>query len=165
MLDVSVPIAAIVREGAAGDAQARRAQAERRRHVAVAARRRRLARAGRQVVELAEQGFYSVRLQGAGERRPFQVAVNLDPAESDLSALPPAEFVAPRRAGRRSRPRRQSLENPELTPDDMEKKQSIWWFLFVAGAAAPAGGGRSGQSPVETVWVRADAGSKDVART
>ena len=58
-----------------------------------AASRRRSGEGGTPSVELAEQGFYSVRLQGMGERRPFQVAVNLDPAESDLSALPPAEFV------------------------------------------------------------------------
>ena len=93
MLDISVPIAAIVREGAAGDTPGRDAQGERRRDVAVG--RAGDARRGRaQAVELAEQGFYSVRLQGVGDRRPFQVAVNLDPAESDLSALPPAEFVA-----------------------------------------------------------------------
>jgi hypothetical protein len=28
----------------------------------------------------------------------------------------------------------QSLENPELTPADIEKKQSVWWYLFAAGA-------------------------------
>ena len=30
----------------------------------------------------------------------------------------------------------QSLEHPELTPADIEKKQRIWWFLLLAGAAA-----------------------------
>ena len=29
----------------------------------------------------------------------------------------------------------QSLERPDLTPEDIEKKQSIWWFLLVAGVA------------------------------
>jgi hypothetical protein len=29
----------------------------------------------------------------------------------------------------------QSLENPELTPEDIEKKQGIWWYLFAAGTA------------------------------
>ena len=33
----------------------------------------------------------------------------------------------------------QSLERPDLTPADMEKKQSIWWFLLVAGAAVLLG--------------------------
>jgi hypothetical protein len=49
---------------------------------------------GVQAVQLAEQGFYSVRLQGVGDRKPFQVAVNLDPGESDLTPLPAAEFIA-----------------------------------------------------------------------
>jgi hypothetical protein len=30
----------------------------------------------------------------------------------------------------------QSLEQPDQTPADMEKKQSIWWFLLAAGVAA-----------------------------
>ena len=72
-----------------------------------------------------------------GERRPFQVAVNLDPAESDLSPLPPAEFVSTATGTGRGDPDRAGRSSiPELTPADIEKKQSIWWFLFVAGAAA-----------------------------
>ena len=43
---------------------------------------------GAPAIELAEQGFYSVRLPGTGDRRPFAVAVNLDPAESDLTRAP-----------------------------------------------------------------------------
>ena len=89
---------------------------------------------GAQAVELAEQGFYSVRLQGVGERRPFQVAVNLDPAESDLTPLPPAEFVASATGQAAVTATGQSLENPELTPEDIEKKQAVWWYLFAAGA-------------------------------
>ena len=53
-----------------------------------------LGEGGAPSIELAEQGFYSVRLQGTGERRPFEVAVNLDPAESDLTPLEPTQFVA-----------------------------------------------------------------------
>ena len=36
-------------------------------------------------------------------------------------------------------PTGQSLERPELTPADIEKKQSIWWFLLVGGHAALLG--------------------------
>ncbi len=90
---------------------------------------------GVQAVELAEQGFYSVRLQGLGDRRPFQVAVNLDPSESDLTPLPPAEFVATATGRAAVTTSGQSLENPELTPEDIEKKQGIWWYLFAAGTA------------------------------
>src|SRR5262249_29180477 len=87
-------------------------------------------------VDLLEQGFYSVRLQGTGERRPFQVAVNLDPAESDLSALPPTEFVNTATGRAAVTAAGQSLEHPELTPADIEKKQSGWWFLLLGGVAA-----------------------------
>jgi hypothetical protein len=87
--------------------------------------------------ELTEQGFYSVRLPGMRDRRPYTVAVNLDPAESDLSALAPAEFLASV-AGRQATPAAAaatSLEHPEITPVDIEKRQSLWWFLLAAGIA------------------------------
>ena len=35
----------------------------------------------------------------------------------------------------------QSLERPELTAADIEKKQSVWWFLFLAGVVALVGEG------------------------
>ena len=132
-LDVSVPIAAIVREGAAGDA----ASAARRPSGVVMApsgAQVTVGEGGVQAVELSEQGFYSVRLQGLGDRRPFQVAVNLDPGESDLTPLPPAEFLATATGRAAVTTAGQSLENPELTPAEIEKKQGIWWYLFAAGA-------------------------------
>ncbi len=134
MLDVSVPIAAIVREGGAADGQgaARKPSGV---VMAPSGSQVTVGEGGVQAVELAEQGFYSVRLQGAGERRPLQVAVNLDPAESDLTPLPAAEFVATASGQAAVTTTGQSLENPELTPEDVEKKQGIWWYLFAAGAA------------------------------
>ena len=134
MLDVSVPIAAIVREGAAGDTKA----AARKPSGVVmspSGQQFTVGEGGAQAVELGEQGFYSVRLQGLGDRRPFQVAVNLDPSESDLTPLHPGEFVASATGQAAVTSTGQSLENPELTPEDVEKKQAIWWYLFVAGAA------------------------------
>ena len=133
MLDVSVPIAAIVREGAAGDAQAgtRRPSGV---AMAPSGSQQTIGEGGAQAVELTEQGFYSVRLQGLGERRPFDVAVNLDPAESDLTTLPATEFVATATGRAAVTTTGQSLENPELTPEDIEKKQGFWWYLFAAGA-------------------------------
>ena len=132
MLDVSVPIAAIVREGGAGDSQgaARKPSGV---VMAPSGSQVTVGEGGVQAVELAEQGFYSVRLQGLGDRRPFQVAVNLDPPESDLTPLPPAEFVATATGRAAVTTTGQSLENPELTPEDIEKKQGIWWYLFAAG--------------------------------
>ena len=47
------------------------------------------------LIELNEQGIYDIRpAAGVGSARPEPVAVNLDPAESDLSALDPSELVA-----------------------------------------------------------------------
>jgi hypothetical protein len=133
-LDVSVPIAAIVREGGAGDTN----EAARRPSGVVMApsgSQVTIGEGGAQAVELGEQGFYSVRLQGLGDRKPFQVAVNLDPAESDLSSLPTAEFIATATGHAAVTSSGQSLENPNLTPEDIEKKQAVWWYLFAAGAA------------------------------
>jgi hypothetical protein len=131
MLDVAVPMAAIVREGGAGDTHdvARRPSGV---VMSPSGQQTAVGEGGAPAVELAEQGFYSVRLQGQGERRPFQVAVNLDPAESDLTPLPPAEFVATATGRAAVTAGGQSLENPELAPEDLEKKQSVWWYLFVA---------------------------------
>jgi len=123
-----------VREGSAGDANA---TARRPSGVVMTPSGSQLTigEGGAQAVELAEQGFYSVRLQGLGDRKPFQVAVNIDPTESDLSALPTAEFVATATGHAAVTATGQSLENPNLTPEDMEKKQAVWWYLFAAGAA------------------------------
>jgi hypothetical protein len=33
----------------------------------------------------------------------------------------------------------ESLERPDLTPQDLEKKQSVWWYLMVAGVLALLG--------------------------
>lgn len=132
-LDVSVPIAAIVREGGAGET----ASAARRPTGVVmspSGTQVTIGEGGAQAVDLAEQGFYSVRLQGLGERKPFQVAVNLDPAESDLTSLPAAEFVSSATGHAAVTATGKSLENPDLTPQDIEKKQAVWWYLLAAGA-------------------------------
>src|SRR6266545_3648103 len=49
------------------------------------------------LLELTEQGIYEIRAPGgtaAATTRPEAIAVNLDPAESDLNPLDPAELVA-----------------------------------------------------------------------
>ncbi|HEY7475260.1 MAG TPA: BatA domain-containing protein [Vicinamibacterales bacterium] len=136
MLDISVPLGAIVREGSAGDIKdaTRKASAV---VVSPSGKQDTMGEGGSPTIELAEQGFYSIRMQGAGDRRPYEVAVNLDPAESDLSPLSPADFLG-NATGRAAAVTQQgqSLERPELTPADMEKKQSFWWFLLVGAALA-----------------------------
>ncbi len=132
MLDVSQPVAAAVREGAVTSAPGDATGVI----MTPSGDQVSFGATGASAVELAEQGFYSVRLQGSADRRPFAVAVNLDPAESDLAAIPPQEFAtsATGQAAAVVGPG-QSLEQPELTPADLERRQSSWWFLFVAGAA------------------------------
>jgi hypothetical protein len=133
MLDISAPVASIVREGQAS----RTASGERGiSGVVVSPSGRQLTLGGSGVpsIELAEQGFYSVRLPGMGDRRPFSVAVNLDPAESDLTVLAPGDLLAAATGQSASAgPVGPSLEQTEVTPADMEKRQSLWWFLLVAG--------------------------------
>jgi hypothetical protein len=135
MLDVSAPLASLVREGSASDASApaRRATGI---VMTPAGKQLTLGEGGAPSIELVEQGFYSVRMQGTGERRPFEVAVNQDPGESDLTPLQPNEFVASATGRAAVTPSGQSLEHPDLTPEDIEKKQSWWWFLLVGGVLA-----------------------------
>ena len=134
MLDVSVPIAAIVREGAAGDTKgaARKPSGV---VMSPTGQQTTVGEGGVQAVELAEQGFYSVRLQGLGDRKPFQVAVNLDPGESDLTPLPPAEFVATATGRAAVTESGISLENPELTPEILwRRSRPSGVRSFAAGA-------------------------------
>ncbi len=134
MLDISAAVGSIVREGqatlAGGTGGATGVV------VSPSGTQARLGQGGAPSVPLAEQGFYSVRLAGSGDRRPYAVAANLDPAESDLTSMAPNEFLA----GATGRPSAVgaggSLERPDLTPADKEKQQSFWWFLLVAGLGA-----------------------------
>ena len=132
ILDLSQPVAAAVREGAVTTAPGDAAGIV----MTPSGEQVSFGPSGVSGVELAEQGFYSVRLQGSSDRRPYAMAVNLDPAESDLSAIPPQEFAtsATGEAAAVAGPG-QSLERPDLTPADIERRQSSWWFLFVIGAA------------------------------
>jgi Mg-chelatase subunit ChlD len=134
-LDISVPVGAIVREGTAGDTQqpVRKASGV---VVAPSGQQTTIGEGGAPSIELSEQGFYSVRLQGMSERRPFAAAVNLDPIESDLAPLEPHQFVATVTGQAATTPTGQSLEHPNLTSADIEKKQGVWWFLLVGAVLA-----------------------------
>jgi hypothetical protein len=82
-------------------------------------------------VELREQGFYEVRPQGAAASgRPFTVAVNVDPLESDLASMDAQEFTA----GATGRASLTSAGVPTgVKPEETERRQSIWWFLLLVG--------------------------------
>jgi hypothetical protein len=87
-----------------------------------------LAAGGPRALELAEQGFYEVR-GTAAEARPSAVAANLDLAESDLTAMDPRELVAAV-SGRASAT--SAAATAVLTPEDQERRLSLWWYLLLA---------------------------------
>jgi hypothetical protein len=131
-LDISAPVGAVVMQGQAGSSLGTSAVV-----VSPSGRQSTLGQNGAPSVELAEQGFYSMRLAGSGDRRPYAAAVNLDPAETDLRILEPAEFLA----GVTSRPASPAPQQPLVAaeqpkPAEIEKQQSWWWFLLVAGLIA-----------------------------
>jgi hypothetical protein len=83
------------------------------------------------VLELDEQGVYEIRSPGAAARHPEAIAVNLDPAESDLTPLDTRELVAAV-TGRATAVAAQPLA-PEATREDAERRQALWWYLLLVG--------------------------------
>jgi len=86
-------------------------------------------RDGTAVLPLESAGFYLVRTPGENEERPWAVAVNVDPAESTLDSLDPAELAAsvlPRGGDAMS-----AAGEGQLTREDRERRQSLWWYLMV----------------------------------
>ena len=81
------------------------------------------------LLELEEQGFYSLRRVGAARGTSRTVAVNLDMAESDLSRLDPQELVAavtPK--GGEIHPT--GIAAPP-TPEEQERRQTLWLYLLI----------------------------------
>ena len=81
------------------------------------------------LIELAEQGFYEVRDTDAADSVPVVVAVNVDLSESNLERVDPQELVAAA-TGRAAGDRSATLER-ELQPEDLERRQTLWWYLLV----------------------------------
>jgi hypothetical protein len=81
-------------------------------------------------VRLDEPGFYEMRSAGQKAGEGTFVAVNVSAAESNLSSFDPAELVtavsAPGGPGGFGAVR-------ELTAEDHERRQSLWWYLLAAG--------------------------------
>lgn len=83
-----------------------------------------------QVLELSEQGFYEIR----GQRSNSDVTVvasNIDPAESDLTSIEPAEIVAA--ATGANGQNAQTGSDVPLTPEAQERSQRLWWYLLATG--------------------------------
>ena len=86
------------------------------------------------ILELVEHGAYEIRSTAMPSARPDRIAVNLDPAESDLASIDTGELVAA--ATGRASQTTTSAEGPAtLTPEDAEKRQNLWWYLLMGGLA------------------------------
>ena len=59
------------------------------------------------------------------------VAVNVDPAEADLTPIDPKEDR--RRGHGRVHGRRGAQPTAPLTPEAKERNQRLWWYLLIAG--------------------------------
>jgi hypothetical protein len=84
------------------------------------------------VLELAEHGVYEIRAASTPSAKPDRIAVNIDPAESDLTPLDSSELVASA-TGHASQSETAAAEPASLTPEEAEKRQNLWWYLLIGG--------------------------------
>lgn len=129
--DISSPVASLVRAGeisAQGTAGGVRGVV-----VSPSGDQTTLGAGGAETMVLTEQGFYEVRIAGTSNQRPYSVAVNIAPEESDLTPIAPETVTASAAVGRAGDV---PMDVEPLTPAEMEKRQSIWWFLLVGGLLA-----------------------------
>ena len=93
------------------------------------ARERLTATGANHLVTLREQGFYELggRDTPVGSGRP--IAVNVDPAESDLSHLDPQDIVVAVTSV--DGQRQPGSDFDTATPQDQESRQKIWWYLLL----------------------------------
>ena len=80
-------------------------------------------------IELTEQGFYEIRDTDVADSASVRVAVNVDLSESNLERVDPQELVAVA-TGRAAGDRAMTAER-ELRPEDLERRQTLWWYLLV----------------------------------
>ncbi|HET9424559.1 MAG TPA: BatA domain-containing protein [Gemmatimonadaceae bacterium] len=78
---------------------------------------------------LRERGLYELRgeTDPVGAGRP--IAVNVDPAEADLSHLDPEELVA---AASATTAKVAAAEAVVAPPEQQESRQTVWWYLLLA---------------------------------
>ena len=84
----------------------------------------------RNTFTLEEPGFYEVRREGEKAGEGAAVAVNVSAEESDLTLFDPAELTAAVTPGAGSAA---TAAAQPLTPEDYERRQSVWWYLLAAG--------------------------------
>jgi hypothetical protein len=71
-------------------------------------------------------------MRGDNNTNHFVVAVNVDPAEADLTPIDPKEIVAAAMGGSTEGEGSQPNGIP-LTAEAREKNQRLWWYLLIAG--------------------------------
>jgi hypothetical protein len=77
----------------------------------------------------AEAGFYRIR-QSDGDGNWFHAAAtNIEPAESDLSAMDPNELANAVTTVPEGQP--MAVEAVALTQAERERRQGLWWYLLV----------------------------------
>jgi Aerotolerance regulator N-terminal/von Willebrand factor type A domain len=84
------------------------------------------------LLELNQQGIYEVRSSATATGRPEAIAVNIDPPESDLAPLDPNELVAAV-TGHATQAAASPGTAAEMTREDTEHRQSLWWYLLLTG--------------------------------
>ena len=76
---------------------------------------------------IKERGFYEIE---ASDDETVVLAANVDPVESDLSPADVEEFVTSLAPVADDA---QSFDAAGLlTPDDLEQRQAVWWYLLIA---------------------------------
>ena len=78
---------------------------------------------------VTEQGFYEIRDADAADSAPVLVAVNVDLSESNLERVDPQELIAAA-TGRAAGDRSVTTER-EFQPEDLERRQTLWWYLLI----------------------------------
>lgn len=80
-------------------------------------------------IDLVEPGFYEIRDVDAADSSVVRVAVNVDLAEANLAAADPQELAAA--VTGRAAAGRSAAAARELPPEDLERRQTLWWYLMV----------------------------------
>jgi len=84
---------------------------------------------GAEVFELAEQGFYE--LQGEDNEPEVIMAVNVDPAEADVTPMAPDDIAVAAAGGFAGEGA--TADGLPLTPEARERNQRLWWYLLCLG--------------------------------
>ena len=80
-------------------------------------------------IDLVEPGFYEIRDVDAADSSVVRVAVNVDLAESNLAAADPQELAAA--VTGRAAAGQPAAAARELPPEDLERRQTLWWYLMI----------------------------------